>query len=108
MIVLSIAKGFHKLTKNIPSDLSPKELDRLRAIILWYKTKDTSLVCNTYGISRATLYRWIKRFDPKEIRPPVRVRALDACPVARISGRDSAIRSSAATSAAPSCARNHR
>src|SRR5246500_1944233 len=68
MIVFSIAKGFHKLTKNIASDLSPKELDRLRAITIWYKTKDTSLVCNTYGISRATLYRWIKRFDPKDIR----------------------------------------
>lgn len=68
MKVFSIAKGFHKLTKNIPPELSPKELDRLRAIAIWYKTKDTSLVCNTYGISRATLYRWIKRFDPKDIR----------------------------------------
>ncbi len=58
MIVFSIVKGFHKLTKNIPSELSPKERDRLRAIVIWYKTKDTSLVCNTYGISRATLYRW--------------------------------------------------
>jgi hypothetical protein len=68
MRVFSIAKGFHKLTKSIPPDLSPKELDRLRAIVIWYKTKDISLVCNTYGISRATLYRWIKRFDPKDIR----------------------------------------
>lgn len=25
-------------------------------------------MCNTYGITRATLYRWIKRFDPKDIR----------------------------------------
>ena len=32
MIVFSIAKGFHKLTRNIPPELSPKELDRLRAI----------------------------------------------------------------------------
>jgi transposase InsO family protein len=68
MRVFSIAKGFHKLTKNIPPDLSPKELDRLRAIAIWNETKDTSLVCNTYGISRATFYRWIKRFDPKDIR----------------------------------------
>ena len=68
MIVFSIAKGFHKLTKNISPELSPKERDRLRAIILWDETKDVSLVCKTFGPSRATLYRWLKRYDPKDIR----------------------------------------
>ncbi len=51
MIVFSIAKGFHKLTKNIPPELSPRELDRLRAITLWDKTKDVYLVCKTFGIT---------------------------------------------------------
>ena len=59
MRVFSIAKGFHKLTKGIPSDLSSKELDRLRAITIWGKTKDVLLVCKTFGISRATFYRWL-------------------------------------------------
>jgi len=68
MIVFSIAKGFHKLTKDIPPELSPKERDRLRAIILWDETRDVSLVCKTFGTSRATLYRWLKRYDPKDIR----------------------------------------
>lgn len=68
MIVFSIAKGFHKLTKNIPPELSPKELDRLRAITIYLKTKDVSLVCKTFGISRATLYRWLKRYEPKDLR----------------------------------------
>ena len=56
MIIFSTAKGFHKLTKNAPPELSPKERDRLRAIILWYETKDVSLVCKTFGTSRATMY----------------------------------------------------
>jgi transposase-like protein len=73
MRVFSIAKGFHRLTKNIALDLSQKELDRLRAITLWGETKDVGLVCRTFGIGRATLYRWInlyrwiKRFDPNDM-----------------------------------------
>ena len=68
MRVYSIAKGFHKLTKNIPPDLSPKELDRLRAITIWGKTKDVLLVCKTFDISRATFYRWLRRYDSGDLR----------------------------------------
>jgi transposase InsO family protein len=67
MRVFSIAKGFHYLAKRAYPDLSQKELDRLRAIRLWRQTRDTSLVCETFGISKATLYRWIERFDPKDL-----------------------------------------
>jgi transposase len=67
MIVFSIAKGFHRVSKNIPPGLTQKELDRLRAITIWQETRDISLVCNTFGISRATLYRWIQQFDPKDL-----------------------------------------
>lgn len=67
MRVFSIAKGFHYLAKRAFPDLSQEELDRLRAIRLWRQTKDAKLVCETFGISRATLYRWIKRFDPRDL-----------------------------------------
>ena len=67
MIVFSIAKGFHRVSKNIPPELTQKELDRLRAITIWQKTRDINLVCHTFAISRATLYRWIKQFDPKDL-----------------------------------------
>lgn len=67
MIVFSIAKGFHRITKKIPQELTQKELDRLRALTIWQETKDIILVCNTFGISRATLYRWIKQFDQKDL-----------------------------------------
>jgi putative transposase len=67
MRVFSIAKGFHFLAKRSYPDLSQKELDRLRAIRLWLQTKDATLVCETFGVSRATLYRWLKRFDPKDL-----------------------------------------
>lgn len=67
MIVFSIAKGFHRITKKIPPELRQKELDRLRALTIWQETKDVVLVCSTFGISRATLYRWLKQFDPKDL-----------------------------------------
>jgi transposase InsO family protein len=67
MRVFSIAKGFHYLAKRAFPDLSQKELDRLRAIRLWRQTKDARLVGETFGTSRATLYRWIKRFDPRDL-----------------------------------------
>lgn len=68
MRVFSIAKGFHTLTNNIAPQLSQKELDRLRAITIWSETRDVGLVCRAFGIGRATLYRWVKRFDPKDMR----------------------------------------
>jgi putative transposase len=58
-----------------------KEFDRLRALTIYRETGDVKLVCQTFGISRATLYRWLKRFDPKDLsslredsRRPRRVR----------------------------------
>lgn len=67
MSFFSIAKGFHKLSSHPPPELTHKELDRLRAITIYNKTRDVSLVCKAYGISRATLYRWLKRYDPKNL-----------------------------------------
>jgi putative transposase len=81
MEVFSIAKGFYRLSKNAPPELSQKELDRLRALTIYGETGDVRLVCQTFGVSRATLYRWLKRFDPKDLtslkeqsRRPRRVR----------------------------------
>jgi len=67
MKVFSIAKGFHRLVKNFPPELSDKELNRLRALKLFNETRNPKLVCRTFDISRATLYRWQKQFDPKDI-----------------------------------------
>jgi len=67
MKVFSIAKGFHRLTKNASPELSQKETDKLRAITIYKETQDVLLVCGTFRISRATLYRWLKRFDPKDL-----------------------------------------
>jgi transposase InsO family protein len=81
MKVFSIAKGFHRLSKNAPPELSQKEFDRLRALTVYKETRDVKLVCQTFGISRATLYRWLRRFDPRDLislreqsRRPRRVR----------------------------------
>ncbi len=48
-------------------ELSPKERDRLRALALWQDTKDVKLVCRTFEMSQATLYRWRQRFDPHDL-----------------------------------------
>jgi putative transposase len=81
MRVFSIAKGFYRLSKHVPPELNQKEFDRLRVLRIYGETEDVKLVCQTFGISRATLYRWLKRFDPKELtslreqsRRPWRVR----------------------------------
>jgi putative transposase len=81
MKVFSIAKGFYQLSKHLPSELNQKEFDRLRALRIYGETQDVKLVCQTFGMSRATLYRWLGRFDPKDLsslkeesRRPRRVR----------------------------------
>ena len=49
------------------TELCQKEVDRLRALRIFEETRDVGLVCETFGISRATLYRWAKRFDPGDL-----------------------------------------
>jgi putative transposase len=47
--------------------LSSKEQDRLRALRLWQETGDVKLVCRTFGMSRATVYRWRGRFVASDL-----------------------------------------
>ena len=81
MQVSSIAKGFNTVSKHVLCELSGKELDRLRALRLWQETGDIRLVYETFGMSRAILYRWLQRFNPHDLtslregsRRPRRVR----------------------------------
>lgn len=66
MHVFGLTWQFNAVGKYPPADLSPKERDRVRALILWQETQDVSLVGRTFGVSLATLYRWRQRFDPRE------------------------------------------
>ncbi len=81
MRVFGIEREFGRLSKNLPQELTAKELDRLRALTLFGEIRNVRVVCQTFGIGRATLYRWLKRFDPKDLsslreesRRPRRVR----------------------------------
>lgn len=67
MKVFSVAKGFHRLWKHSPPELTKEEIDRIRVVTIFKETSNVSLVCETFGISRATLYRWVKRFDPGDL-----------------------------------------
>ncbi len=81
MRVFGIEGRFGHLSKNPPQELKGKELDRLRAVTLFGEIHNGRVVCETFGIGRATLYRWLRRFDPKDLmslreasRRPRRVR----------------------------------
>jgi putative transposase len=81
MRVFGIEGAFGRLCKNTPQELSSKEFDRLRALTLFGEIRNARVVCETFGIGRATLYRWLRRFDPKDLtslkeesRRPRRVR----------------------------------
>ena len=81
MRVFGIEGGFGRLWKSTLQELTPKELDKLRALTLFREIRNARVVCETFGIGRATLYRWLKRFDPKDLtslrqesRRPRRVR----------------------------------
>jgi transposase InsO family protein len=67
MQVFGLLRQFHYLSKYSSVDLSARELDRFRALGLWQETGDIELACETFGFSRATLYRWKRRFDPKDL-----------------------------------------
>ena len=81
MKVFSIAKGFHYLSKRTWPELTEKERNKLRAVLLLGQTKQPLMVCQLFGISKATLYRWHNTVDPKDLstlkeksRRPHRVR----------------------------------
>ena len=63
-----LPKEFFRLAKRDLPDLGPQALQRLRALALWERTGDAALAAETFGMSRASLYRWRKRFDPADLR----------------------------------------
>jgi transposase InsO family protein len=67
MQVFKTWKGFKMISAKAPPELSQKEIDRLRAVELFRKTRDVKLVCSLFGISRPTLYRLNKRYDPEDL-----------------------------------------
>lgn len=61
--------------------LSPQARTRLQALEVWQQTGDWQLAAQVFGLSRATLYRWQRRYDPQQLgtlearsRRPRRVR----------------------------------
>lgn len=66
MKVFSIAKGFHYLSKRDWPELAEKERNKLRAVLLLRQTRQPMMVCQLFGISKATLYRWHDSVDLKD------------------------------------------
>jgi putative transposase len=66
MQVFSTAKGFHYLSKRDWLELTEKERNKQRAVLLLRETKQPLMVCGLFGISKATLYRWHSSVDLKD------------------------------------------
>lgn len=66
MQVFSMAKGFHYLSKRDWPELTEKERNKQRAVVLLQQTKQPLMVCGLFDISKATLYRWSKSVDLKD------------------------------------------
>ena len=66
MQVISIAKGFYYLSKRDWPDLTEKERNKQRAVLLLRQTKQPLMVCGLFDISKATLYRWHNSVDLKD------------------------------------------
>ena len=49
-------------------DLSTAARTRLHALTVWHQTHDVQLVIRVFGLSRPTLYRWRRRYDPRALR----------------------------------------
>ena len=62
-----LPKELYGVARFDASELSPKARERLRALDLWRETKDVRLACRAFGMSRASIYRWKRRFDPKNL-----------------------------------------
>ena len=62
-------------------ELSPAARTRLQALTVWQQTGDWRIASQVFDVSRATLYRWRRRYQPRDIsslearsRRPHRVR----------------------------------
>jgi len=67
MRVFGLIHQFQHLSRYQDVQLTAKEQDRLRALALWQETGQVDLACQAFGLSRASLYRWRKRLDPKDL-----------------------------------------
>src|SRR5262245_27130574 len=50
-----------------PPELSAVALRRLQALEMWRRTGRFQDTCEVFGVSRATLHRWISRYDPLDL-----------------------------------------
>ncbi len=67
MRVFGLIRQFQRLSRYQDVKLTAQAQDRLRALALWQETGKVGLACQTFGLSRASLYRWRKRLDPKDL-----------------------------------------
>src|SRR5512139_3156346 len=68
MQAFSVAKGFQYVWEHTWPALTEKETNRLRAVLLLRQRKQPWMVCQLFGISKATLYRWHQFVDPRDPR----------------------------------------
>jgi len=72
MRVVSLPNSFYHLCRHLPPDLTPKAQERSRWLSCWLALREQGLsstaASQTLGLSRPTLYRWLKRLKEQGLR----------------------------------------
>jgi transposase InsO family protein len=67
MQLRSLPRSFHRAAGVSAPALSPTARTRLQALTVWQQTGDWGLAAQVFRLSRATLYRWWRRYAPQDL-----------------------------------------
>lgn len=83
-----LPRALFRVTQQVSPELSAAAKTRLQALEVWQATGDWQLAARVFGLSRATLFRWRRRYQPSarssleaRSRRPHRLRQPQTAPV---------------------------
>lgn len=88
MQMFRLPRALLRITQQVSPELSAAAQTRLQALEVWQATGDWPLAARVFGVSRATLFRWRRRYQPSALsslearsRRPRRFRQPQTSPV---------------------------
>ncbi|GKS58167.1 IS481 family transposase [Nitrospira sp.] len=68
MQLRQLPRSFRRVSQALGPELSQAARTRLQAVTVWQPTGDWRLVVQVFGLSRASLYRWRRRYQAADLR----------------------------------------